>query len=126
MILYAEPISPLLFPPESVDKLLFCAETGIPTAYPAIAERRGGGPITPAGALSLANAECLVGLILTQLVRPGTPFLYGFNIAALDLRTTIVAYGAPGMVGDHGCMRRPGTLVRACRSGATPALPTAR
>ena len=55
----------------------------------------GGGPITLAGALALGNAECLVGLLLTQLVRPGTPFLYGMNTAALDMKSAIVSYGAP-------------------------------
>jgi trimethylamine--corrinoid protein Co-methyltransferase len=33
--------------------------------------------------------------MLTQLVRPGTPFLYGMNTAALDMKSAIVAYGAP-------------------------------
>lgn len=95
LILYAEPISPLLFPEESVDKLLFCAEKGIPVTYPPSPNTGGGGPITVAGALALGNAECLVGLVLTQLVRRGTPFLYGMNIAALDMGSTIVSYGAP-------------------------------
>jgi trimethylamine--corrinoid protein Co-methyltransferase len=36
-----------------------------------------------------------VGLLLTQLVQPGTPFLYGMNIAALDMKSAIVSYGAP-------------------------------
>jgi trimethylamine--corrinoid protein Co-methyltransferase len=36
-----------------------------------------------------------VGLLLTQLVRPGTPFLYGMNTAALDMKSAIVSYGAP-------------------------------
>jgi len=95
MLLYAEPISPLLFNKESVDNLLFCAEKGIPGAYLPSPNTGGGGPITMAGALALGNAECLAGLVLTQLVRPGTPFLYGMNVAALDLKSTIVAYGAP-------------------------------
>jgi trimethylamine--corrinoid protein Co-methyltransferase len=95
LMLYAEPISPLLFNSESVDKLLFCAEKGIPVTYPPSPNTGGGGPITVAGALALGNAECLVGLVLTQLVRPGTPFLYGMNVAALDMRSTIVSYGAP-------------------------------
>jgi len=95
MMLYAEPISPLLYPDESVDKLLFCAEKGIPVTYPPSPNTGGGGPITLAGALALGNAECLVGLVLTQLVRPGTPFLYGMNTAALDMKSAIVAYGAP-------------------------------
>jgi trimethylamine--corrinoid protein Co-methyltransferase len=95
MMLYAEPISPLLFPEESVDKLLFCAEKGIPVTYPPSPNTGGGGPITLAGALALGNAECLVGLVLTQLVGPGTPFLYGMNTAALDMKSAIVGYGAP-------------------------------
>jgi trimethylamine--corrinoid protein Co-methyltransferase len=95
LMLYAEPISPLLFNEESVDKLLFCAEKGIPVTYPPSPNTGGGGPITMAGALALGNAESLVGLLLTQLVRPGTPFLYGMNIAALDMKSAIVSYGAP-------------------------------
>ena len=95
MMLYAESISPLLYPDESVDKLLFCAQKGIPVTYPPSPNTGGGGPITLAGALALGNAECLVGLVLTQLVRPGTPFLYGMNTAALDMKSAIVSYGAP-------------------------------
>jgi trimethylamine--corrinoid protein Co-methyltransferase len=95
MMLYGESISPLLYNDESVDKLLFCAEQGIPVTYPPSPNTGGGGPITVAGAIALGNAECLVGLVLTQLVRPGTPFLYGMNVAALDMKSTIVSYGAP-------------------------------
>jgi trimethylamine--corrinoid protein Co-methyltransferase len=95
LMLYAESISPLLYPDESVDKLLFCAEKGIPVTYPPSPNTGGGGPITLAGALALGNAECLAGLVLTQLVRRGTPFLYGMNTAALDMKSAIVSYGAP-------------------------------
>ncbi len=95
MMLYAESISPLLYNDESVDKLLFCAEKSIPVTYPPSPNTGGGGPITLAGALALGNAECLAGLVLTQLVRPGTPFLYGMNTAALDMKSAIVSYGAP-------------------------------
>ena len=95
LMLYAESISPLLYPDESVDKLLFCAEKGIPVTYPPSPNTGGGGPVTLAGALALGNAEALVGLILTQLVLPGTPYLYGMNTAALDMKSAIVAYGAP-------------------------------
>ena len=95
LLLYAEPISPLLFNDESVDKLLFCAEQGIPVTYVPSPNTGVGGPVTLAGAIALGNAECLVGLLLTQLVRRGTPFLYGVNTAALDMRSTIVSYGSP-------------------------------
>ena len=92
---YAEPISPLLYNEESVDKLLFCAEVGIPVTCLPSPNTGGGGPITLAGAIALGNAECLAGLVLSQLVWPGTPFLYGMNTAALDMKSAIVSYGAP-------------------------------
>jgi trimethylamine--corrinoid protein Co-methyltransferase len=98
LLLYAEPISPLLFNDDSVGKLLFCAEKGIPVAFPPSPNTGGGGPITLAGAIALANAENLAGLVLTQLVRRGTPFLYGWNTATLDMKSSIVSYGSPEWV----------------------------
>lgn len=95
LMLYAESISPLLYNDESVDKLMFCAQKGIPVTYPPSPNTGGGGPITVAGALALGNAECLAGLVLAQLVRRGTPYLYGMNVAALDMKSAIVSYGAP-------------------------------
>lgn len=95
LLLYAQPISPLLFPEESVEKLLFCAEKGIPSCYPPSTNTGAGGPITMAGALALGSAECLVGLVLTQLVRRGCPFVYGMNTSTLDMKSTIISYGSP-------------------------------
>jgi trimethylamine--corrinoid protein Co-methyltransferase len=95
LLLYAEPISPLLIPEESLQKIIFCAEKGIPGAYLPSPNTGGGGPITLAGAIALGNAECLVGLILSQLIRPGTPYLYGMNTAAMDMKSAIVSYGSP-------------------------------
>jgi trimethylamine--corrinoid protein Co-methyltransferase len=92
---YAEPISPLLIIEESLQKLIFNAEKGIPNGYLPSPNLGGGGPITLAGALALGNAECLVGLVISQLVNPNSPFLYGMNTAALDMKTTIVSYGGP-------------------------------
>jgi trimethylamine--corrinoid protein Co-methyltransferase len=95
LIHYAEPISPLFIIEESLQKHIFCAEKGIPAAYIPSPNTGGGGPITVAGAVALGNAECLLGLIITQLVNPGAPFLYGMNTAALDMKSTIVSYGSP-------------------------------
>jgi trimethylamine--corrinoid protein Co-methyltransferase len=98
LILYAEPISPRLISPESVQKLLFCAAHNIPVAFPPSPNTGAGGPITVAGALTLGNAECLTGLILTQLKNPGAPFIFGSNIAALDMMSAVISYGAPEWV----------------------------
>lgn len=95
LLQYAEPISPLFIIEESLQKVIFSAEKGIPVAYIPSTNPGGGGPVTLAGAIALGNAESLLGLIITQLIRPGTPFLYGMNTATLDMKSTIVSYGGP-------------------------------
>jgi len=92
---YSEPISPLFIIEESLQKVIFCAEKRVPVGYIPSPNPGGGGPITVAGSVVLGNAECLLGLIVTQLISPGTPFIYGMNTAALDMKTTIVSYGSP-------------------------------
>ena len=94
-LLYAEPISPLMIIEESLQKLIFCAEKGVPSGYIPSPNMGGGGPITLAGALAVGNAECLLGLVITQLLNPGTPYIYGMNTAAMDMKTTIISYGSP-------------------------------
>jgi len=92
---YSEPISPLLFTDESVQKLLFCAEKNIPVTYCPSPNMGAGGPVTMAGALAQANAETLGGMVIAQLKNPGCPYLYGANVAVFDMRTTVISYGAP-------------------------------
>ena len=52
-------------------------------------------PITLAGAISQQNAEALVGLMLTQLVRPGSPFIYGGFTSNVDMQSGAPAFGTP-------------------------------
>ncbi len=52
-------------------------------------------PITLAGALSQQNAEALVGLMLTQIVRPGSPFIYGGFTSNVDMQSGSPAFGTP-------------------------------
>jgi trimethylamine--corrinoid protein Co-methyltransferase len=94
---YSEPISPLLYYDPAVEKILFCAEKGIPLInFPA---PQGGStaPATFAGEIVQASAESLSGLVLAQLVRPGAPFIYGAFATVMDMKTTIFSYGAPEM-----------------------------
>ena len=51
------------------------------------------GPVTMAGALVQHNAEVLAGLILAQLARPGSPFIYGCVSAPMDLRNAEISQG---------------------------------
>ena len=52
-------------------------------------------PITLAGALVQQNAEALAGLVLTQVVRPGAPAVYGGFTSNVDMRSGAPAFGTP-------------------------------
>jgi len=94
---YSEPISPLLYYDPAVEKILFCAERGIPLInYPA-PQAGSTAPATFAGEVVQGSAESLSGLVLAQLVKPGTPFIYGAFATVMDMRTTVFSYAAPEM-----------------------------
>jgi len=52
-------------------------------------------PVTLAGALAEQNAEALAGIVLTQVVRPGAPVLYGGFTSNVDMRSGAPAFGTP-------------------------------
>jgi len=92
---YSEAISPLRFPENIMEKLIFCARKGIPICLPSGSNAGGGAPITLAGALALGIAENMVGMVVHQLAGKGSPFLFGPNVSTLDMKSTIVSYGCP-------------------------------
>jgi trimethylamine--corrinoid protein Co-methyltransferase len=92
---YSEPISPLRFPHNVVEKLIFCARKRIPICFPSGANAGGGAPITLAGAMALGIAENLAGLVVHQLASKGSPFLFGPNVSVLDMHSAVVSYGCP-------------------------------
>jgi len=52
-------------------------------------------PVTLAGALAQQNAEALAGLLMTQIVRPGSPFIYGGFTSNVDMKSGAPAFGTP-------------------------------
>jgi len=92
---YAEPISPLKHPFSSVDRLLFCAEVGLPVIYSPAPIAGSTAPMTIAGHVVQGLAECLFGLVIHQLKAQGAPFLVGIGTAVLDMSTSQCSYNAP-------------------------------
>jgi trimethylamine--corrinoid protein Co-methyltransferase len=90
---YSEAISPLRFPNNVMEKLVFCARKRIPICLPSGCNAGGGGPVTLAGAMALGIAENLVGLTIHQLTNPGAPFLFAPNVSVLDMRHSVISYG---------------------------------
>ena len=93
--IYGQFVSPLQHDTDALDRLIFCADNHIPIIYVPTIMMGASGPVTLAGALALANAECLAGLVMHQLRSPGAPFIYGGCVSPLDMKTTVFSYGAP-------------------------------
>jgi trimethylamine--corrinoid protein Co-methyltransferase len=53
------------------------------------------GPVTTAGAIAQAMAEAMVGVALTQLVRPGAPVILGNFLSSMSLRSGAPTFGMP-------------------------------
>jgi trimethylamine---corrinoid protein Co-methyltransferase len=91
---YSEAISPLRYPQNVMEKLVFCARKRIPICLPSGCNAGGGGPTTLAGSMALGLAENLIGLAIHQLTNKGAPFLFAPNVSVLDMRHTVISYGA--------------------------------
>jgi trimethylamine--corrinoid protein Co-methyltransferase len=95
LIVYSEPVSPLVHPNESVRKLLYCAEHEIPLVYTPYAAMGGTAPMSQIAIIVQLCAESLSGLVVHQLKRRGSPFIFGGMPSVMDMKTTIFSYGAP-------------------------------
>jgi trimethylamine--corrinoid protein Co-methyltransferase len=94
-IVYNEPTSPLICTKDAIDKLLLCADYGMPATFATGGLAGGTTPITAAGAIVLSNAECLFGLTIQQCYRPGAPLLFGYCNSPLDMLTMQSDYATP-------------------------------
>ena len=93
-IVYSEPTSPLVHSGEALDKLMLLAKNMIPAVYSPGMTLGGTAPVTMAGALSLGLADSFVGLVVSQLTKPGAPVILGANGGALDMRTLQSSYSS--------------------------------
>jgi trimethylamine--corrinoid protein Co-methyltransferase len=97
VLLYPEPISPLVYPDEVVDRILIAAGLGLPQIFGPSVQLGATGPVTLAGAIAQLVAESLVGLVLAQLRRPGAPVVLGGNVAVFDMTTSHMSVAPPEM-----------------------------
>ena len=102
-------LSPLGYSDEMLRALLVYAEHRQPVVIAALAMAGSTGPITLAGLLAMQNAELLAGVVLTQLVNPGTPAIYGSTSTNIDMKTGALAIGSPElslMISAHAQLAR--------------------
>jgi len=79
-------ISPLKIDRNYGDMIVAIAEAGIPVVVPAEPLCGATSPVTLAGNLVVQNVDSLTGVCLTQLVKAGTPVVYGSVSSTADLR----------------------------------------
>jgi len=102
-VMYNQPVTPLTHPFETVDKLLFCADRGVPSTYCPSPVAGGTAPITTAGQITLGLAEALFGLVMHQLRAPGAPFVIGQGPNTLDMATSQSSYNSPEFIRAYAC-----------------------
>lgn len=89
------PMSPLVYDDRMLEATIAYAEENQPLFFSSAVLPGVTGPVTMAGAIALANAEVLTGIVLSQLVRPGVPVIYGNAGGSADLRYVVPSIGTP-------------------------------
>jgi len=94
--IYAMPVPPLLFDEDGASKVIACAEIGIPLIWAPAPNAGTTAPASITSVIVVANAEVLAGLVLSQAVKPGAPFVWGVGVGAMNMRTMNEVYSSAG------------------------------
>ena len=93
---YVNSATGLLHNADALEKLMLLAECGVPVLYIPGSQAGVTGPATPAGAIAMFWAGVLTGLVISQLVREGAPFVAkGWGGGGLDMKTMVYGYASP-------------------------------
>ena len=89
------PLSPLCYDRTPLETIMAYARRNQPVAVLTCALNGVSSPLGLTGSAVMQNAEILAGLVLTQIITPGLPFLYGPASARPNLRTGAYITGSP-------------------------------
>jgi len=87
--------SPRLLDDAMGDGLIAMSQHGQPVTITPFTLMGAMTPVSLPAAMAQQNAEALFGVVLTQLVRPGTPVMYGAFTSNVDMRSGAPAFGTP-------------------------------
>jgi trimethylamine--corrinoid protein Co-methyltransferase len=102
-------LSPLGYSTEMLEALVEYARLRQPVLLAALMMAGSTGPITLAGVLATQTAELLAGVVLTQLISPGAPVMFGSTSTNVDMRSGALAIGSPElsqMIAAHAQLAR--------------------
>jgi trimethylamine--corrinoid protein Co-methyltransferase len=90
---YINVTSGLIANAEALQKCMYLAEKGLPMLYIPLNAGGVNSPVTTAGCMATMNAGTLLGIVLAQLVREGTPVAVpGWNGGPYNLKTMVANY----------------------------------
>lgn len=105
---YINVTSGLIANAEALQKCMYLAEKGLPLLYIPLNAGGVNSPATTAGCMASMNAGILLGVVLSQLVRPGAPIAVpGWNGGPYNLQTMVGNYvladeqGVPTSMGKY-------------------------
>lgn len=94
-IVSVNPLSPLSYSDDTITGLIEFAKQGQALLISGMVLAGISGPITVAGTAVIEMTESLAGIVLAQLVNPGTPCVCGGTSCGADMRTGGVNLGGP-------------------------------
>jgi len=92
------PTSPLSWKPDVIEAFIEVVKTGVPCSVLPMPLSGVSAPYTLAGQLIVHNAEALSGIVLSQIVKNGTPIEYGQCPSTFDMRKTNIQFASPEAV----------------------------
>ncbi len=90
-------LTPLKYDARMLEALMEYAAADQPQIIASLAIAGATGPVTMAGNLALQNAEVMAGIVLAQLVREGTPVIFGGVSTNAEMRNGTLSIGSPEM-----------------------------
>ncbi|MCG8686876.1 MAG: trimethylamine methyltransferase family protein [Desulfobacterales bacterium] len=112
------PLSPLQYAPDQADALVVLAQNRQPAAITNMLLLGSSAPVSIPGALALGNAELLAGIVLSQIVRQGTPVIYGSTSCPLYMKNGASCLGSPEtLIMSRGIAQLAAYYTLPCRTG---------
>ena len=99
--IYAMPVPPLMFDEDGASKIIACARLGVPLIWAPAANAGTTAPASITSVIVVANAEVLGGLVLSQIVKRGAPFVWGAGVGAMNMRTMVDVYSSAHVYQGH-------------------------
>lgn len=94
-LVIADSLPPLLYDETMSELLILCSKNGVPQRIGGLGQSGLTTPVTWPGLLSQMMAEAMAGIVLSQLIRPGTPVILNNSSSATDMKTLGLSIGAP-------------------------------